>query len=365
MPFSPLRLAAAVVLLFASTLAGAASPATPTPDLATLIRDHAATSGFSGVVRVQRDGDLMFADAFGLADRRYAAPVRVDTRFRIASITKLFTSVLVMQLVEQGKLDLDATIGAYLPDYPGPAKDKVTLRQLLTHTSGIANSDTVKSFEDAVAGGVPPYQRPGTIAELVARHASGELVAEPGSAFDYNNADYLILGQILEVVGGQSYADLLHERITGPLHLDATAMPDWQQIEPAFATAYLHVGDGKYINELPVYFENWHAAGALVSNAADVAAFSDALFAGKLISAQSLQALLTPARDEYAFGLWVAPVQVHGRADRVAHRPGSIMGANTQLLRYVDDGLTIVILANSNADDLDEFAFLIGNALTK
>jgi hypothetical protein len=114
-----------------------------------------------------------------------------------------------------------------------------------------------------------------------------------------------------------------------------------------------------------VYFENWHAAGALVSTAADVAAFSDALYGGKLVTAGSLREMLVPAKEEYAFGQWVAPAPVHGRADRVAHRPGSIMGANTQLLRYVDDGLTVVILANSNAADLDEFAFLIGNALTK
>lgn len=326
------------------------------------IREVAADTGFSGVIRVHRGDAVLFDEAFGEADRRWHVPVTTRTRFRIASITKLFTATLVMQQVEAGTLDLDATIGTYVPDYAGPAKNRVTLRQLLTHTSGLTNSDTVKSFEEAVAVGVPPYQRPGTIAELVARHASGPLVAEPGSAFDYNNADYLVLGWILETVTGLSYGDLVAAKIAGPLGLRDTSMPDWQAIEPAFATSYLHVGDGKFIGELPVYFENWHAAGALVSTAADVAAFSDALYGGKLVTAGSLREMLTPAKEEYAFGQWVAPTN-DGTGDRVAHRPGSIMGANAQLLRYVDDGLTVVILANSNAADLDRFAFFIGSAL--
>ena len=333
--------------------------------LANTVREFAAKNRFSGVVRVHRGDEVLFDEAFGLADRRWQVPATTSTRFRVASITKLFTAVLVMQQVEAGTLDLDATIGTYLPDYAGPAKDRVTLRQLLTHTSGITNSDQVKSFEDAVVNGVPPYQRPGTIADLVARHASGPLVAAPGAAFDYNNADYLLLGMMLEKVTGKPYGTLVAEKIAGPVGMRSTAMPEWQAIEPAIATGYLHVGDGKFIGELPVYYENSHAAGALVSTAADIAAFSDALYGGRLASADSLRTMLVPAKEEYAFGQWVAPVKVHGGDDRVAHRPGSIMGANTQLLRYVDDGLTVVILANSNAADLDEFSFLIGNSLTR
>lgn len=329
-----------------------------------LVREYAAKHDFSGVIRVERDAHVLYEGAFGLADRRHAVPVRADTRFRIASITKLFTAVLVMQQVELGRLDLDATIATYLPEYNGPAARRVTLHQLLTHTSGIANSDTITSFEQALADGIPNYQRPATSAQLVERHASGALVHPPGTAFDYNNADYLLLGRILERVSGVPYGELLSQRLLVPLGLTATSMPDWRRIAPGFATAYLKMADGEYINELPVYFENWHAAGALVSDSRDVARFADALFDGRVLKPASLQHLLTTDREEYAYGLWVAPVTVRGQADRVAHRPGRIMGANAVLLRYLDDGLTVVILANTDAADVDAFAFAIGKALT-
>jgi D-alanyl-D-alanine carboxypeptidase len=334
------------------------------PAVDVLVREYAASHDFSGVVRVERDGRALYEGAFGLADRRYAVPVRTDTRFRIASITKLFTAVLVMQQVEQGKLDLDATIATYLPEYTGPAAQRVTLHQLLTHTSGIANSDTISSFEQALADGIPNYQRPATSAQLIERYASGVLVHPPGTRFDYNNADYLLLGLILERVSGIPYGELLSQRLLVPLGLTATAMPDWRRIAPGSATAYLKLADGDYINELPVYFENWYAAGALVSDSRDVARFADALFGGHVLKPASLQRLLTADREEYAYGLWVAPVTVHGRADRVAHRPGRIMGANTVLIHYLDDGLTVVILSNTDATDIDAFGFAIGKALT-
>lgn len=342
-------------------LAAASSHAGTREAIAAVARQQAASGGLHGVVLVERKGEVLYSAAFGVAERRHDVAVAPDTRFRIASITKLFTATLVLQQVERGVLDLDATIATYLPDYDAPAARRVTLRQLLTHTSGIANSDTIASFEQAVAEGVPNYQRPGTIAELVARHASGALVRAPGSGFDYNNADYLLLGLILERTGGASYGDLLAARILRPLQLRDTAMPAWRRIEPRLASTYMKL-DGQWINDLPVYFENWHAAGALVSSAADVARFSDALFDGRLLQPHSLARLLAPAREDYALGAWVVPTTAGGRADRIVHRAGRIMGANAVLIRYVDDGLTVVVLANTDAVDLDAFGFALAKA---
>ncbi len=360
-PLRAVRRALAACALAGWLLSGVAHGAQADRRYGEAMRAHAPQGDFHGVVRVERDGQVLYQHATGVADRRFGIAIAQDTRFRVASITKLFTAVLVLQQVERGVLELDANIARYLPDYAGPAGPRVTLRQLLTHTSGIANSDTVASFEQAVTEGVPNYQRPATTAQLVARHASGALRNTPGSAFDYNNADYLLLGLILERTSGMSYADLLARRILEPLQLRNTAMPDWRRIEPRLATGYLKVGD-QWINELPVYLENWHAAGALVSDAGDLARFADALFDGRLLRPGSLEQLLKPAREAYAFGAWVVPTRVAGRADRIVHRPGRIMGANAALLRYVDDGLTVIVLASTDAVDTDALAFALGKA---
>lgn len=350
-----------VTLLFTLCLATSAlakTDATSDPSQATdtLLRSH----DFSGVAFVSRHGQPLFQRAYGKASLEHDVDVRPDTPFRIGSISKLFTAVAVARLAEQGKLDYDATIHAYLPDYTGEGGPVVTVQQLLTHTSGIANAETVDSFEEAIADGIPLFQLPATSAQIVQRYASGKLVHPPGTHFDYNSADYFILGRIIEQVSGEAYPVALKRLVLDPAGLTGTGLMDWRALTPVVATGYLRFEPGPpYIHELPVYHENWGAAGGLYSTGADIARFSDALFDGRLLRPETLQRLLTVARDEYAHGLWVAPIKVRGKPDRVAHRPGQVMGANTQLVRYLDDGLTVILLSNTNTTPMDKTAFAI------
>lgn len=124
------------------------------------IEAYALSKDFSGTILVARDGQPVFHKAFGLVDRSANVPCTTNSVYRIASITKLFTATLVMQLVAEGKLDLHARIRACLPAYKGEAADKMSVRQLLNHTSGIANFDRIASFEQAVREGIPAYQLP-------------------------------------------------------------------------------------------------------------------------------------------------------------------------------------------------------------
>jgi len=345
-----------LLLSLALLVAAAARAADPVADTDALLRSH----GFSGVVRVSKQGAVLFHRAYGKANIESGVDVRLDTRFRIASISKLFTAAVVARLAEQGRIDYDGTIHAYLPGYAGEGGPVVTVRQLLAHTSGIANSDTVGSFEEAVAEGLPLYQLPATPAQIVQRHASGRLVHPPGTHFDYNNADYFILGRIVEQVTGEAFPVALKRLVLDPAGLADTGMMDWRSLAPVVATGYLCFEPGTpCIHELPAYHENWGAAGGLYSTSGDLARFSDLLFAGRIVGRERLARILTVDRDEYAQGLWVAPVTVRGKPDRVAHRPGQVMGANTMLLRYIDDGLTVVMLSNTNATPMDETAFEI------
>ena len=328
------------------------------------VRDFAAGHGFNGTVLIQHKGKSVYRQSFGLANRAFNIPINNGTKFKIASITKTFTAVLVLQLYEQGKIDLRASIKTYLPGYAGEGAAHVTIHTLLNHTSGIQNFDTVKSYEEAVKNGIEAYQLPHTSDDLLARYSSGKLVHEVGQVFDYNNADYIILGKIIERVTGKPYEAALNERILGPLGMTESGMLYQREIVSNLANTYWEVAKAApLINDLPVYPENWYAAGGMYSTASDLLKFADALFGGRLLRPATLGLMLTPGLDDYGYGLWVANAKVGEKRYKVAHRPGRIMGANTVLLRFLDQDLTIIILANTNATDVDAFAFLIGKAL--
>lgn len=325
---------------------------------------YAKKHDFDGTILVQDQGRVRYLRSFGWANRSFKVPSTPDTKYKIASITKLFTAVLVLQLYEQGRIDLHKPIRAYLPDYPGEGADRVTVHQLLNHTSGIANFDTVKEAETAIRDGIPVYQLPHTSDQLLARFGRGKLVHPPGTVFDYDNGDYIVLGKIVERVSGVSYEHALKERILAPLHLADTGMLHQSDIVDGLASTYFYRDDLKALaNDLPVYPENWYAAGGMYSNARDLLSFANALFAGRLIRPDTLARMTTPGMDDYGYGAWSYETRIGGRKTRVFKRPGQIMGAQTQLYRLIDEDLTVVILSNTGNTDLDEFVAAIGRQM--
>jgi CubicO group peptidase (beta-lactamase class C family) len=331
-------------------------------DVPGFISAYASEQALQGVVRVERGGQTLYHGAFGTADRAFNVPVAEDTRFRVASITKMFASVLMLQLQEEGRVRLDDRVERYLPDLLGEAGARVTLRQLLNHTSGLAQLDTIASYEEGAAKGIPHYQQPMTPAALVANCCTGALKAEPGTAFDYNNADYILLAAIIEQVTGRSWEAELQDRILTPLGLADTGVAHWDAIIPRLAPTYsLREADQVMIADMPVYYENWSASGALYSTAADLTAFANALYGGRLLRPDSLEQFLAPALDDYGLGLWSYSFERRGRTWNVAKRPGAIMGARGVVYRLREADLTIVILANTNGVDLDVFAQRIAN----
>ena len=351
--------------LLLSLTAAAPPPATRAmlPAASSYVEREARSRELSGVVLIRRDGGPTWMRSFGLADRAFAVPMRADTRFRIASITKLFTATIILQLAEEGRIRLDQPVRTYLPDITGGARD-ATIRQLLNHTSGIAQYDRVASLEQALTEGVPNYQRPMTPEAMVKVCCEGALASRPGSKFDYNNADYLLLGRIIERLDGRPYEAALKARLLEPLGLKDSGIARQGEIIERLAPTYFFRPDiRRWMNDLPVYFENWDAAGAMYATPSDVARFAEALFGGRIIKPASLQQMLAPGLDDYGLGLWSYSFKRGGRSYRVAKRPGSIMGANAVLYRLLDQRTTIVILANSNKADLDELAQRIAEKL--
>lgn len=334
-----------------------AQPATPDSFIAT----YAAKHDFNGSILIQKDGEITFTKSFGLANRSFKIPNTNQTKYKIASITKVFTSVLILQLHEQGKLDLNKTIGTYLSDYAGEGADKVTIHQLLNHTSGLTNFDQVTNVETAIKSGLPTYQTPYTSDQLLAKFCSGKLVHVPGEVFDYNNADYIILGKIIERLYGATYEQVLQDRILQPLKMKDTGMLRQSDVIEGLAPTYFFRDDLKaLVNDLPVYPENWYAAGAMYSTVQDVLAFANALFGLKLLKKETLALMVTPGLDDYGYGLWSYESKVGDKKHRVVKRPGQIMGAQTQLYHFLDDDVTVIILSNTGTTDLDEFVAEIG-----
>lgn len=359
MPCRPLG-AFLIALAMLPCVASAQGAAVPLDDF---IASYAKEHDFSGTVLVQQDGRRRYTRSFGLADVAHGVPNTPQTRYWIASITKLFTAALVLQLHEQGKLDLQATVASYLPECAGAGAGTITLHQLLNHTSGLKNFDQVASLEQALAEGMPNYQLPHASAQLARAFCNGPQTQAPGTAFDYDNGDYLLLGRIIETATGSPYAQVLRERILTPLHLANTGLLQHADIVRGLASTYSYREDLKALaNDLPVYPENWGPSGALYSTVDDVLAFSDALFGARLINQDSLTRLTTPGLDDYGYGLWVYATKVGNEELRVAKRPGRIMGAQAQLYRLLDRDLTIVILSNTANTDLDVFVAKIGKA---
>lgn len=325
--------------------------------VAEAVRTYAGEHDFNGTVLVHRGGETLTFESFGLAERAFGTPAANDTRYRIASITKLFTATLILQLVDSGRIDLQAPVRTYLPDYAGDPS--ITVHSLLNHTSGMPNPDAGADPEK----GVPMYQLPHTSADLVRDYASAPLLHPVGTHFDYSNADYFVLGRIIEVVTGRPFDEALKAHILTPLGMTDTGMLRQRDLVPRLASSYFRMGDDQpLISDLPVYAENWFASGAMYSDADDLMAFADALYEGRMTSPESLQRMLTPGLDDYGYGLWIWDIKAGDRTYPTYVRFGGIMGANAVLYRVAEADVTVIILSNTNLTDMGQFAARIAKA---
>jgi CubicO group peptidase (beta-lactamase class C family) len=242
---------------------------------------------FNGSALVAANGKVIYKGAFGMANMEWNIPNTPDTRFRLGSITKQFTAMLALQLVEQGKLKLDGKVSDYLPDYRKDIGGKVTIHHLLTHTSGIPSYTSQPGFFENVSRN--PYK----VDEFVKTYASGELEFEPGSKYTYNNSGYFLLGAIIERVAGKPYEQVLKENIFDPVGMKNTGYDHHDTIIPKRATGYRKTADS-YVNAPYLDMSIPYAAGSLYSTVEDLYLWDQALYADKLISAQSKELMYKP-----------------------------------------------------------------------
>src|SRR6476661_6058268 len=297
---------------------------------------------FNGTALVAENGKVVYKGAFGSANMEWDIPNTPDTRFRLGSITKQFTATVILQLVEQGKIKLDAKLSDYLPEYRKDTGDKVTIHHLLTHTSGIPSyTGLPKFFEDVSRN---PYK----VDEFVKKYASGDLEFEPGSKFAYNNSGYFLLGAIIEKVTGKPYEQVLKENIFDPVGMTNTGYDHHDTILQKRAAGYSKTPDG-YTNAPYLDMSIPYAAGSMYSTVEDLYLWDQALYTDKLISAKSKELMYTPFLEKYAYGWAVADAsfkQNDQPVPEIAHG-GGINGFATIIARFPKEKNLIVLLDNT------------------
>lgn len=320
---------------------------------------------FNGIIHVKKRKSVLFEKSFGFQDLEKKIPMTTETPFTIMSITKLFTSTIILQLMEEGKINLNYTIDQYLPNYRGPAANRVTIHQLLHHTSGIQPSETIKAKDSDIPG---IYVNHYNTDELMQVHCSGPLVYDPGTKFYYDNGDYIILGKIIESIEKDTYEKVLHRRILGPLGMTNSGLITNENYEKfntenRFPKGYTWDKEEELHNaDDPVYTQNYYSGGGMYATIQDLARFSDALYLERsLLSEASMERLFQtyPEGNQYGYGLWV---RFHDRGKEIikaAHRPGRNMGINTMFTYVFDHDISILIFTNSDKVSVDGFTAFI------
>jgi CubicO group peptidase (beta-lactamase class C family) len=324
------------------------------------LRSRAAGDLFSGVVLIRRGETTVFSGAYGWATRRWAVPVSLATRFDTASITKLFTAVAALQLVDQGRLGLDTPIVEVVELTGTTISSAVTVRQLLTHTSGIADDADEEAGEDYEALWVdrPCYSVLQT-RDWLPQFAHKPAVFRPGDGCRYCNVGYILVGLAIEAVTGTDYRDHVRGAVFGPAGMAASDFYDRREAAPNVAEGWDPVLDAtgrrtgwkqNIFSYPPIGSPD---SGAQVT-ANDLVGFTQSVRAGRLLSAELTEQFLTPQvlhhqRDDWAvwYGFGLEFVIGRDGAIRNYYKDGANAGASGIVRYYPTDQLDVVVLSNS------------------
>jgi CubicO group peptidase (beta-lactamase class C family) len=308
---------------------------------------------FTGSVLVAKQGHVIYQKSFGPADRGWDIPNRVNTKYKIGSITKQFTAMLVLQLVQEGKIRLDGKVSHYLDYYPKDKGDRITVHHLLCHTGGIPN--LARYYKDWFS---VRWLKEYSTRSFIKLFSDLDLEFEPGSRWSYSNAGYYILAAIIENITGKSYAKAMGERIFQPLAMKDSGYFDGYTIVPRLATGYeywnFHFSNTGY-NSATTHKGN----GGLYSTVSDLMKWDRALYTSKLLSNQYRNLMFQPQMNlrpgaDYAYG-WVIKEKFLGEPGKKIHfceHFGSDLGFNNVITRIFQEQYLIVLLSNTSQSDI-------------
>lgn len=301
----------------------------------TYIQDLTNSGYFSGAILVAHDGQILLNKGYGMANAERNLPNTPQTRFRLASLSKSFTAMAILQLQGRNRLNINDPICTYIPDC-SPAWQPVTIRHLLNHTSGIPNYTDFADFDQT-------EMLPTTIELLIERFKYEPLLFEPGTLYSYSNSGYVLLGKIIEQASGVSYADFVQANMFKPLEMWNSGYDFNIEYVTDRAAGYAVVWQPAD----PIDPSTLYAAGALYSTAEDLYRWDQALYTDQLLPRARVNEMFTPNLGEYGYGWRISGHNGH----RVVNHTGLINGFSNYFARYPDERLTVIVLSNLQITD--------------
>lgn len=309
---------------------------------------------FNGSALVAENGKIVYKSGKGMANMEWDIENQSDTKHRLGSISKQFTAMLILQLASEGKVDLQAPISNYLPDYPNDHNPEITTHHLLTHTSGIPNYTAFSGFFKDMSR--DPY----TPEEFVKKFSDKKLDFTPGEKFTYSNSGYFLLGVLIEKITGNSYETMLQERIFTPLGMNDSGYDHHKDIIKNRATGYEKWGND-FVNSNYIDMSIPYAAGSLYSTVEDLYLWDQALYTNKLLSKEYMELYFKPyvkawGNSFYAYGWGVGYDRIGNSTDSIQtiSHGGGINGFNTIISRSPSDKSLVVLLNNTGGAPLNQ-----------
>ncbi|MCS5491279.1 serine hydrolase domain-containing protein [Algoriphagus limi] len=316
--------------------------------------EHASADGFSGVVLVAENGEILFEKATGMRSYEENIPLKTGDIFEMASVSKQFTAMMIMLCKEKGLLDFDDPVEKYL-DIPYKG---INIRHLLTHTSGLPDYQAImdEHWDKSKVAGNPE------ILEYLRKYAPPKLF-EPGEKYQYSNTGYVLLGSIVEKATGKDFVELSSEWIFEPLGMKSTSIRSLEEKAkvPNFAAGHLKDENGNYVNanrfhssDYTVWLGNRKGPGRVSSTAQDLLIWDQVLYGEKLISQKTLQEAFEPyrlndgTRSYYGFGWDIEPKSPF---EKMVMHTGDNPGYKTIIVRFIEENKTIIVLNNNYHPD--------------
>lgn len=311
-----------------------------------LMSTYAEYGQFNGAVLVAQKGEVIYKKGFGFANMEWEIPNHANTKFRLASVTKQFTSMLIMQLVANGQIALDSSINTYLPNYPKSPGGTITIHHLLTHTSGIPNYTSFRSYRDIMSKRHSP-------ADLVNSFKDSALQFVPGSRHEYSNSGYVLLGVIIEQVSGKTYEQMLQENIFSPLQMTNSGFDHTDEILANRASGYYRRGSA-FVNSNYIDMTTPFSAGSIYSTVEDLYLWDQALYTEKLLPKKYIDLLFEKHSligwQHYGYGWEVAKLPLGNSQEEIetVGHSGFINGFNTKITRIPSEQSSIILLNNTS-----------------
>ncbi|WP_161808706.1 serine hydrolase domain-containing protein [Tsuneonella troitsensis] len=302
-------------------------------------------TGPGAAVIVTEGGKVVFAGGSGKADIAAGTDITPETVFRLGSITKQFAAAALLQLVAEGKLSLDDKVSQFVPGYPEPGAS-ATVRQLLNHTSGIQSYTGIPGWMVEAK-----TNRPYTTAELIAEFRDQPAAFQPGEKWDYNNSGYVLVGAVIEAVADKPWHEVVRERLASPLGLATIRYGGEESRTPGFAVGYTGGEGAKFTPAQKIHMSVPHAAGALIGTVGDLARWTQALHAGKVVPAPLYAEMIAPTAlpdgksEPYGYGIGQGDV----RGVKAIGHGGGIFGFSTDSIYLPEKDLFVAVFTNADS----------------